>query len=100
MLRRAFLKALGAGAGLTVTPFARAACDRPYPYVVIHRHGHRPCGGIAFRLTHRPQPGDLLLSKDAAYPDGRPMTPNGPLMCHGCNRPLDQASMAEVEFIG
>ena len=52
-----------------------------YPYAYIHNDG---CGGIAFRLDHRPEPFDVISSRGIATLTGEPVNKQSTIMCYSC----------------
>jgi hypothetical protein len=93
--RRAFLSLWGAiAAAFAVPPKANAADFLPVPngvygfgdvdFVLLHKTGANPCGGIAYRMRRVPMAGDRLLAADVMHIDGTPAQPGERMACGSC----------------
>lgn len=81
-----------------------------FPYAMMHTAGPKnPCGGLAWLMRRKPQPGDIMASSDAAHLDGRPMEPDC-MRCDSCGEivwphtwhivPINMDSALRVDIVG
>lgn len=78
--RRLFLWLLGSAPVLASAPTLAQAPS--FPFVMMHPE----CGGPAFYLRCKINPGDLFVSAQVALLDGGPMPPFSPAICGSCSQ--------------
>lgn len=86
-----------------VSALKRRFSEKKWRFAVMHQNCDGACGGVAFLLSKRPSVGDMLMEKDAMFPDGSKPRSGEKIVCGTCKQPIrmlnSEIDVANIETV-